>query len=138
MPFDRTLFETWTPRAQALLRIVAGYLFVLYGSSKLLGVPHLAMFDNLQLFSLFGIAGVLELVGGTLVLVGLFTRPAAFLLSGEMAVAYFVEHAPHGNVLVPMLNEGEAAVLFCFIFLFFAAAGAGVWSLDAIRGARRT
>jgi putative oxidoreductase len=124
--------EAWTPRALAALRIVTGYLFVQHGTAKLFGVPHVAMFDHLSLFSLIGIAGVLELVGGALVLVGLFTRPAAFLLSGEMAVAYFVAHASHGNVLLPTLNQGEAAVLYSFVFLFLSAAGGGTWSIDSI------
>jgi putative oxidoreductase len=124
----------WTPRAHALLRIVTAYLFLLHGSAKLLKVPHVAMFDNLQVMSLFGLAGVLELVGGVLLLIGLFTRPVAFILSGEMAVAYFMEHTKHGPWWAPLLNQGESAVLFCFVFLFFAAAGAGVWSVDALRG----
>jgi putative oxidoreductase len=124
--------EAWTPRALAALRIVTGYLFVQHGTAKLFGVPHVAMFDHLSLFSLIGIAGVLELVGGVLVLLGLFTRPAAFLLSGEMAVAYFVAHASHGNVLLPTLNQGEAAVLYSFVFLFLSAAGGGTWSIDSI------
>ena len=120
-------------RTLALLRIVTGYLFVLHGSAKLLGVPHVAMFDNLKLMSLTGFAGVLELVGGALLLLGLFTRPVAFVLSGEMAAAYFMAHASKGNALVPFMNQGEAAVLFCFVFLFFAAAGGGAWSIDAAR-----
>ena len=123
----------WTPRAHALLRIVTAYLFLLHGSAKLLKVPHVAMFDNLQLMSLMGLAGVLELVGGVLVLIGLFTRPVAFILSGEMAAAYFMAHASQGHVLIPFMNQGESAVLFCFVFLFFAAAGAGAWSVDAMR-----
>ena len=118
-----------------MLRIVTGYLFLLHGSSKLFGVPHVAMFDNLQLMSLMGFAGVLELVGGVLVLIGAFTRPVSFVLSGEMAAAYFMGHVPHGTPLIPMLNQGEAAVLYCFIFLYFAVAGAGAWSVDAARGA---
>ncbi len=95
------------------------------------------MFDNLQLMSLIGVAGILEVVGGALLLIGLFTRPVAFILSGQMAVAYFVGHAVQGNVLVPMLNRGESAVLFCFIFLFLAAAGAGAWAVDTMRAAPR-
>lgn len=133
---DPAFYTTWTPRAHALLRIVAGYLYLQHGTSKLFGLPHAAMFDNLQIFSLFGLAGVLELVGGALVLVGLFTRPAAFILSGEMAVAYFMAHAPQGNALVPLMNQGESAVLYCFIFLFLAVAGAGTWSIDAARRGR--
>ena len=133
---DDAFFATWTPRAQALLRIVTGYLFLTHGTAKLLGMPHVAMFDNLQVLSLIGVAGILELVGGALILVGFFTRPVAFILSGEMAFAYFMGHASRGTPLVPMLNQGELAVLYCFVFLFFAAAGAGAWSLDAMRGKR--
>jgi putative oxidoreductase len=123
-----------TPFAHALLRIVSGYLFLWHGSAKLLHVPHVAMFDNLQLMSMMGLAGVLELVGGALLVIGLFTRVTAFVLSGEMAIAYFTAHATQGNPLLPMLNQGEAAVLYCFIFLFLAAAGAGAWSVDRLRG----
>ncbi len=124
--------EAWTPKALALLRIVVGYLYLQHGTAKLLGFPHVAMFDNLQLFSLIGLAGVLELVGGILLILGLFVRPVAFILSGEMAVAYFMAHASRGNPLFPTLNQGEAAVLYCFVFLFLAAAGGGVWSLDSV------
>ena len=123
----------YAPHAQALLRIVCGYLFMVHGSMKLFHVPHSEMFDGVTLMSLMGLAGVLELVGGALLVVGLFTRVVAFLLSGEMAIAYFTVHASHGNVLFPQLNQGEPAVLFCFAFLFLAAAGAGAWSIDAKR-----
>ena len=133
MRFDNAFYATWTPRAQALLRIVTAYLYLTHGTSKLLGVPHVANFDNLRLFSLMGFAGILELVGGVLLLIGLFTRPVAFVLCGEMAFAYFMAHGSQGYVLVPMLNRGELAVLYCFVFLFFAAAGAGAWSVDAMR-----
>ena len=126
-------FEIWTPQAQAALRIVTAYLFLTHGTAKLLGVPHVAMFDGLEVLSLTGFAGILELVGGVMMLIGLFVRPVAFILSGEMAVAYFMAHAAQGNVLVPMLNEGELAVMYCFVFLFFAVAGAGAWSVDAAR-----
>ncbi len=131
MALDNAFFVTWRPRALALLRIVTAYLFLTHGTSKLLGVPHVAMFDKLQVFSLIGFAGMMELVGGALLLLGLFTRPVAFILSGEMAFAYFMGHAPQGSILVPMLNQGELAVLYCFVFLYFALAGAGAWSLDA-------
>jgi putative oxidoreductase len=133
---DSAFYATWTPRAQGLLRIVAGYLFLTHGTAKLLGMPHVAMFDGLQVLSLIGVAGIIEIVGGALLLIGLLTRPVAFILSGEMAFAYFMGHAPHGNVLVPMLNQGELAVVYCFVFLFFAAAGAGAWSVDAMRAGR--
>lgn len=128
----RDTAAAWQPQAQALLRIVVGYLFLSHGAAKLLGVPHVAMFDNLQVFSLLGVAGILELVGGTLFLVGLCTRVVAFVLSGEMAVAYFMGHASKGHALVPSLNGGELAVVYCFVFLFFAAAGAGAWSVDSV------
>jgi len=123
--------------AQGLLRIVTAFLFLEHGTAKLFKVPHVAMFDDLQLMSLIGVAGILEVVGGALLLIGLFTRPVAFILSGQMAVAYFIGHAVQGNVLVPMLNQGESAVLFCFIFLFLAAAGAGAWAADTMRAAPR-
>lgn len=137
MALDNAFFATWQPRAQGLLRIIVGYLFIPHGTAKLFGTPHVAMFDGLQLMSLMGLAGVLELAGGALILIGLFTRPVAFVLSGFMAVAYFMAHASKGNPLLPMLNMGELAVVYCFVFLFFAIAGAGAWSVDAMRkGAR--
>lgn len=120
----------YQPQALAALRIVSAYLFLLHGSAKLLGAPHVAMFDGLQLFSLMGFAGVLELGGGVLLVLGLFTRPVAFLLSGEMAVAYFMSHAKAGTTLLPLLNGGEAAVLFCFVFLYLVFVGPGAWALD--------
>jgi putative oxidoreductase len=125
------LFETWQPRALAVLRIVAGYLLIPHGTAKLFGAPHQAMFDGLQLMSLMGLAGVLEVFGGALILIGLFTRPVAFVLCGFMAVAYFMAHASQGHVLLPMLNQGELAVLWCFVFLYFVFSGAGAWSVDA-------
>lgn len=120
----------YQPYALALLHIVAGYTFMLHGMAKLFGVPHVAMFDGLQLFSLIGLAGVLELVGGALLIIGLFTRPVAFVLSGLMAVAYFMAHATMGDFWLPLLNKGEPAVLFCFIFLYLFFAGAGALSVD--------
>jgi len=132
MPASTTL-DSWTPQALAVLRVVTAFLFLQHGTAKLFGVPHVAMFDDLPLLSLIGFAGSLEVVGGILLILGLFTRPVAFILSGEMAVAYFMAHASQGYVLSPMMNQGESAVLFCFIFLFLVFAGAGVWSLDAMR-----
>ena len=120
----------WAPTVLGLLRIVTGFLFLQHGSAKLLGVPHVVMFDGLQIMSLMGFAGVLELLGGTLVMVGLFTRPVAFILSGQMAVAYFMAHAPGG--FLPILNEGELAVMYSFVFLYFSAAGAGAFSVDSM------
>jgi len=132
MSLDSTAAR-YAPHAQALLRIVSGFLFMMHGTAKLFHLPHVAMYDGVTLVSLMGLAGVIELVGGALLIMGLFTRIAAFVLSGEMAVAYFMAHASKGDPLVPMLNQGEPAVLFCFIFLFLAAAGAGAWSIDARR-----
>lgn len=123
-----------TSRALSVLRIVSAFLLVQHGSAKLLGFPHVAYFDNLQIVSLIGLAGILELVGGILLLIGLFTRPTAFVLSGLLAFAYFIGHASKGFFLSPMMNQGESAVLFCFVFLFLAAAGGGAWSVDALRG----
>jgi len=130
MALNETFFSTWTPRAQALLRIVTAYLFIAHGTAKLFGTPHVASFDNLHLFSLIGLAGTIELVGSVLLLLGLFTRPVAFIMSGEMAFAYFISHAPRN--FFPILNGGDGAILYCFIFLYFAFAGAGPWSLDAL------
>ena len=126
----------WTSRALGLLRLVSAYLLLQHGTAKLLGFPHVAYFDNLQVLSLIGIAGILELAGGALLLLGVYARPVAFVLSGELAFAYFIGHASKGSMLVPMMNQGELAVLFCFIFLYIAAAGAGAWSVDAWRASR--
>ena len=120
--------HTWSPRLLSVLRLVAGLLFVEHGSTKLLHFPQVDMFNDLQIMSLIGLAGVLELGGGALLALGLFTRPVAFILSGEMAAAYFMAHAPKS--FYPVLNGGEGAILFCFIFLYLAAAGGGEWSLD--------
>ena len=121
----------WTPRMLSVFRIAVALLFLQHPFAKFFGFPHVAAFDNLQPFSLIWIAGVIELVGGVLLLLGLFTRPVAFILSGEMAVAYFMAHAPRG--FFPLLNGGEAAVFFCFAFLYLAFAGPGVWSFDHAR-----
>jgi len=131
---DMTI-ERWRPRALAALRIVTAYLFIAHGTAKLFGVPHQAMFDGLQLVSLIGVAGILEVGGGLLLLVGLFTRQVAFVLCGFMVVAYFMAHGSQGNVLVPLLNQGELSVLYCFVFLYFVFSGAGAWSIDAARRA---
>ncbi len=118
----------YLPHVQGALRIAAALMFLQHGTAKLFGYPHLAMFDGLKLMSLLGVAGALELVGGLLMLVGLFTRPTAFLLSGEMAVAYFMFHG--GEHFLPILNKGELAALYCFVFLFFSVAGPGKFALD--------
>lgn len=120
----------YQPYVLGVLRIVLGYTFMLHGMAKLFGVPHVAMFDGLQLFSLMGLAGVLELVGGALLILGCFTRPVAFILSGQMAVAYFMMHAGIDNFWLPLLNQGEAAVLYSFAFLYLSVAGAGALSID--------
>jgi len=121
------------PYALALLRIVAGYMFLLHGTSKVLHFPDTGHAAALNLATLGGWSGILELVGGALVLVGWFTRPAAFIVSGEMAIAYFLGHASHGNPLLPTVNRGELAALYCFVFLFLAVAGPGAWSIDGRR-----
>ncbi|MBW4018073.1 DoxX family protein [Moraxella osloensis] len=120
----------YQPYVLGLLRIALGYTFMLHGMAKLFGVPHVAMFDGLQLFSLMGLAGVLELVGGVLLILGWFTRSVAFILSGQMAVAYFMMHAGMDNFWLPLLNQGEAAVLYSFAFLYLSVAGAGAFSID--------
>jgi len=131
MIFSEATCKVWTPRILGIMRIVIGFLFLQHGSAKLLGYPHIAMFDGVQLVSLIGLAGILELVGGSLILIGLFTRPVAFILSGEMAFAYFMAHAPGG--LLPILNHGELAVIYCFVFLYLSVAGGGSYSLDGMR-----
>ena len=133
MAIDTMILEAWRLRALAVLRILTAYLFIPHGTAKLFGMPHVAMFDGVQLVSLMGLAGILEVFGGLLFLVGLFTRPVAFVLCGFMAVAYFMGHASQGHLLLPMLNQGELAVLYCFVFLYFVFAGAGAWSIDALR-----
>ena len=115
---------------QSLLRIVSAIVFMLHGTQKLFGFPSATPLPPSQMLSLLGAAGILEVVGGALMALGLFTRPVAFILSGEMAVAYFRQHAPRG--VWPILNGGELAVLFCFLWLFFSVAGAGPISVDAI------
>lgn len=121
------ILDRWSPQLLSLLRIVAGFLFIWHGTSKYFHYP--MDFGDVQVFSLMGLAGILELAGGTLVCIGLFTKPAAFILSGEMAVAYFMAHAPKS--FMPLVNGGESAVFFCFIFLYLAAAGPGPISIDA-------
>jgi putative oxidoreductase len=117
--------ERYSPITYALLRIVFGFLWIFHGLQKY------GVFGDepLEVTSLRGVAGLVEIVAGTLIMVGLFTRPAAFVASGQMAFAYFLAHVPLGNW--PILNGGEQAVLFCFAFLYVASKGAGIWSLDA-------
>ena len=117
----------WTPRMLSVLRIVTGLLFLEHGTEKLLGFP-VSPNSGPVLFSLLGIQGILELAGGFVILIGFLTRPVAFLLAGDMAVAYFMAHAPKG--FFPTLNGGQLAILFCFVFLYLVFAGAGPWSVD--------
>jgi putative oxidoreductase len=128
---DRFETTAWAPRLLGLLRIVTALMFIQHGSAKLFGLPALEGMGQVELMSIYGLAGVLEFAGGLLLLLGWFTRPVAFVLSGEMAFAYFMGHAPHG--FLPIANHGELAVQWCFLFLYFAAAGAGAFSLDAMR-----
>src|SRR5687767_13200445 len=121
----------FAPQVLSVLRIVAALLILQFGMAKLFGFPYVEMFQGIQLFSLYGLAGTIELVGGALLLIGLFTRPAAFILSGEMAAAYFIGHFPKG--FIPLLNGGNEAVIYCFVFLYFFFAGPGPGSVDAVR-----
>jgi putative oxidoreductase len=124
-----SIFAPWV---LGILRIVAAALFMQHGLQKFFAIPAPpGPSGTVALLSLMGLAGTLELFGGFLVLIGLFTRPVSFVLSGEMALAYFMRHASHG--LWPVLNHGELAALYCFIFLYLAAAGGGSWSMDRLR-----
>jgi putative oxidoreductase len=121
----------WTGRMLSILRIVAGSVFITHGTQKLFGIPPMPQgMPPIEWMSQVGIAGILEVVGGLLIILGLFTRPVAFVLAGEMAVAYFQVHFPQS--FWPSVNGGEPAVLYCFIFLYFVFAGAGPWSIDAM------
>ncbi|WP_373503493.1 DoxX family protein [Aestuariivirga sp.] len=125
---------SWSGPILSLLRIITGLLFLAHGTAKLIQWPFVEMFkDGVPLGSLFGIGGLIEIVGGILIVIGFFTRPVAFVLSGMMAVAYFMFHAPAS--IYPIINQGELAILYCFIFLYLAAQGAGPWSVDARRTA---
>jgi putative oxidoreductase len=120
---------SWTPRALSVLRIITGLLIIQHGMGKLLGFPALPAYANVQLMSLSGAAGIIELIGGALLILGLGTQPVAFILSGEMAFAYFIGHFPKG--FHPLINGGTLAALYCFTCLYLSTAGAGPWSLDA-------
>lgn len=124
----------WSPQLLAALRVVAGLLFLAHGVVKVFGFPPGAEPGQQALASLFGIGGVIEVVTGGLLILGLFTRPAAFIASGQMAVAYWMFHAPKSPY--PAVNGGDAAILFCFIFLYIFAAGPGAFSLDRQTGRR--
>lgn len=128
MPTINVWFAGLAPYLLSVLRIVTAFIFMQHGAMKLFGFP--APMGDISLFSLMGLAGALEVFGGLLILIGLFTRPVAFILSGEMAFAYFMAHFPQG--FWPVLNHGEAAALYCFIYLYLAAAGGGAWSVDRL------
>ena len=119
----------WAPRALSVLRIISGLMIIQHGMAKLLGFPVVAQFANLNPMSLIGAAGFIELIGGALLIIGFLTQPAAFILSGEMAFAYFMAHAPKS--FFPLINGGTLAIMFCFTFLYLSTAGAGPWSVDA-------
>lgn len=119
-------YSGWSARILSIVRIVTGYLFLLHGLAK-------ASSGHLHLMSLTGLATTIEIVAGVLIILGLFTRIAAFFASGEMAVAYFIAHAAKGAVFMPIRNGGDAAVLFCFVFLYLVFAGPGPWSIDQLR-----
>jgi putative oxidoreductase len=129
-----TRWRSWEPYLLSVFRIIVGFLFIQYGTGKLWAIPGPLMpgGGTVPVASVPGFAGVLEAFGGALILVGLLTRPVAFVLSGEMAVAYFMGHAARG--FWPVLNQGAPAVFYCFAFLYLSAAGGGPWSLDALRG----
>ena len=123
---------SWSGHLHASLRIMAGLLLLQHGTAKYFNFPATEYFANgVEVFSLMGLAGALEIIGSILIILGLFTRLTAFVLAGFLAAAYFMGHAPQG--FFPLINNGDAAILFCFIFLYFSAAGAGPYSLDANR-----
>ena len=128
MPHNR-LETVWAPRMLSVLRIVAALIFLAHGTDKILGFPDTGRTPDA--FTLGWFAGVIELVGGALLVLGLFTRPVAFLASGTMAAAYFIAHAPQS--FFPGINSGDAAILYCFVFLYLVFAGPGPWSIDALR-----
>ncbi len=130
MALDTTL-DAWAPRIRSVLRIIAGLEVMQHGTGKILGFPVVPNFANVTIGSLMGVGGLIELICGALFVIGLFTRPAAFILSGFTAVAYFMVHAPKS--FFPVLNGGELTVLYCFVFFYVVFAGPGPWSADALR-----
>jgi putative oxidoreductase len=130
MPINEAILQPWTPRMLSVLRIMAALLFLQYGLSKYFGFPAHPP-ANFTMVSLLGLAGAIELIGSLFLLAGLFSREAAFIMSGEIAVAYFMRKAP--NSFFPQVNGGGLEVLFCFVFLFLFFAGPGPWSVDAVR-----
>jgi putative oxidoreductase len=130
----QALETVWAPRVLTLVRIVVALIFLEHGTQKLFGFPP-SPNPGPALFSLYGYQGMIEVVGGVLLALGLFTRPVAFILAGDMAVAYFMSHAPAN--FFPILNRGDAAILYCFIFFYLAFAGGGAWSLDRMFFSKR-
>ncbi len=133
MPALARLQSEWEPRVLSILRIVVGLLFMEHGLAKLFGFPTAAV--QPAMFQLLWFAGVIETFGGLLLALGLFTRPVVFIMSGEMAVGYFYAHQPRN--FFPLLNGGDAAILYCFLFFYFFIAGGGAWSLDRLRSSGR-
>ncbi|WP_375459186.1 DoxX family protein [uncultured Enterovirga sp.] len=127
--------SVWAPRLLSVLRIMAALLFMQHGTQKLLGFPNMPANGQPAMGTLLWFGGVIELVGGALIAIGFFTRPAAFIASGMAAVAYFLFHAGRG--FFPVMNGGELAALYCFVFLYIAAAGPGPWSVDATMSRNR-
>ena len=126
------LAAEWEPRILSIIRIIVGLMFMEHGLSKLIGFPPVP--SQPAAFHLLWFAGIIEAAGGFLIAIGLFTRAAAFIMSGEMAIAYFMAHAPRG--LYPMLNGGDAAILYSLIFFYFFVAGGGAWSVDRLRSSQ--
>ncbi len=135
MPALARQMDDWRPHVLSIVRIVVGLLFMEHGLSKLFSFPVPAQGGTPGMFTLYWFAGVIETFGGLLLALGLFTRTVAFIMSGEMAIAYFYSHFPRG--FFPLANQGDAAILYCFIFLYFFVAGGGAWSVDRMRSSDR-
>jgi putative oxidoreductase len=133
--FNNSALSAWAPRVLSILRIVAGLLLLQHGAQKILGFPPGGQGGGIDLSTLPGWSGPIELIGGVLIILGLFTRPTAFILSGFTAVAYWMVHAPQGPY--PIGNGGELAALYCFVFFYLIFAGPGSWALDNMIGGRR-
>ncbi len=129
------MFGAWEPMVLSVFRIITGLLLFQFGVAKLLKFPPVPMFEKVEVLSLFGIAAIFEFIFGGLLILGLFSRLAAFILCGEMAFAYFIGHFPRG--FIPLLNNGNLAIMFCFACLYLACAGGGPWSLDAMMRGKR-
>jgi len=129
------MFAAWEPMVHSVFRIITGLLLFQFGVAKLLKFPPVPMFEKVEVLSLFGIAAIFEFIFGGLLILGLFSRLAAFILCGEMAFAYFIGHFPRG--FIPLLNNGNLAIMFCFACLYLACAGGGPWSLDAMMRGKR-